>query len=43
MPYRIVGYKGQYAVENMDTGRKHGWTTLEKAKRQMRLLVRLTG
>jgi len=42
MPYQIKKVKGGYAVINRTTGAVHSKkTTLEKAKKQMRLLYML--
>lgn len=41
MPYRIIHVGDKFAVENMYTKQKHGWTTEAKAHAQMRLLQML--
>lgn len=48
MPYKIVkdarrSRLKKFAVQNTKTKRKHGWTSLPKAKRQKGLLTRITG
>ena len=38
MPYDIKKSNNMYEVMNIKSGRKHGKTTLPKAKKQLRLL-----
>jgi len=38
MPLKIIRRGNEYAVQNIKTGKTHGFTTKEKAEAQMRLL-----
>jgi len=38
MPYEVIKVGNKYAVKTKETGKLHGFTSLPKAKSQMRLL-----
>jgi len=41
MPYEVVKIGNKFAVKSKQTGKLHGFTSLPKAKSQMRLLEML--
>lgn len=38
MPYQVIKKNNKYAVENIRTGKTHGYTTKPKADAQKRIL-----
>lgn len=38
MPYEVIKVGNKYAVKTKETGKLHGFTSLPKAKSQLRLL-----